>query len=227
MNYKEYEDFTKKNNITAVDYAEHNKGKVCKCTYCNAVHEEAKRLADFADQLVKDKIMKENNLIKEEFGESIIRPAIDISEAIEYLHKWDSSLNFKEEQKVVTTYRNMEGKIIDHCYNNCIYFKVDGGPGPVMYCAHPKTKEKFPEPYGDYIIHHPDCDTGFPKDCPLPLVSENDKEIDRSIEADAKRFRWLLDGNGYFLEMEDLPGGSDPKEQDEVRIAIDEEMRKK
>ncbi len=52
-------------------------------------------------------------------------------------------------------------------------------------------------------------------------------EIDRSIEADAKRFRWLLDGNGYFLEMEDLPGGSDPKEQDEVCIAIDEMMRNK
>jgi len=52
-------------------------------------------------------------------------------------------------------------------------------------------------------------------------------EIDRSIEADAKRFRWLLDGNGYFLEEQFLLGGSDPKEQDEVRIAIDEEMRKR
>jgi len=52
-------------------------------------------------------------------------------------------------------------------------------------------------------------------------------EIDRSIEADAKRFRWLLDGNGYFLEEQFLNGGPTTKEQDEVRIAIDEEMRKK
>jgi len=174
--------------------------------------------------------MKENILTKEEFGESIIRPAmVTLVDHINRCLVYGYIAPPKEEQKVVTTYRNMEGKIIDHCYHNCTYFKLDGGPGPVMYCAHPKTKEKFPGPYEDCIISHPDCDTGFPKDCPLPLASENDKEIDRSIEADAKRFRWLLDGNGYFMEEAGFCGheSCDDKEKDEARIAIDEMMGKK
>jgi len=53
-------------------------------------------------------------------------------------------------------------------------------------------------------------------------------EIDRSIEADAKRFRWLLDGNGYFMEEGGFCGheSCDDKEKDEARIAIDEMMEK-
>jgi hypothetical protein len=46
-------------------------------------------------------------------------------------------------------------------------------------------------------------------------------------EADAARMRWLLSGNGYFMEEEMLCGHGpcDPTEQDEARRRIDEQMR--
>ena len=49
---------------------------------------------------------------------------------------------------------------------------------------------------------------------------------DRSIEADARRFRWLLNGNSYFLEEERLCGFPDVSEEDKekARVIIDEEM---
>ena len=52
----------------------------------------------------------------------------------------------------------------------------------------------------------------------------NAARIDRSDTADAKRFRWLLDGNGYFMEEAMLCGHGpcDDKEQDEARVAIDD-----
>lgn len=43
----------------------------------------------------------------------------------------------------------------------CPYFGMDGGPGPVMVCEHPKAPDQ------GYIISHPVCDTGFPEKCPL------------------------------------------------------------
>jgi hypothetical protein len=52
------------------------------------------------------------------------------------------------------------------------------------------------------------------------------KPLDRSEEADARRFRWLLAGNGYFLE-ENMLCGHPPcseDEQDQARIEIDEAM---
>lgn len=55
-------------------------------------------------------------------------------------------------------------KTIDHCANECPYFKLDGGPGPIMYCSHPSFDSSS---YDGYIISHPECDTGFPKKCPL------------------------------------------------------------
>lgn len=50
--------------------------------------------------------------------------------------------------------------------------------------------------------------------------------LDRSEAADAKRFRWLLSGNGYFLEESFLCGrGNNAKEaQDRAREAIDLEI---
>lgn len=51
-------------------------------------------------------------------------------------------------------------------------------------------------------------------------------DVDRSEEADAKRFRWLLQGNGYFME-EEMLCGHDPvsqEEKDETRVIIDREM---
>ena len=59
-------------------------------------------------------------------------------------------------------------KEISRCYHECPYFQLDGGPGPVMYCAHPTFKG-----YEGFIISHPDCDDGFPEKC--PLLKENQK----------------------------------------------------
>jgi len=48
---------------------------------------------------------------------------------------------------------------------------------------------------------------------------------DQDVLADAARFRWLLDGNGYFLEEHGLCGGpTDQEGQDEARWEIDEAM---
>lgn len=54
---------------------------------------------------------------------------------------------------------------ISKCYHECPYFSLDGGPSPVMYCGHPSLSGKGQE--AAFIISHPDCDTGFPKKCPL------------------------------------------------------------
>ncbi len=51
--------------------------------------------------------------------------------------------------------------------------------------------------------------------------------IDRSDAADAARFRWILNGNGYFMEEEMLcgpPGPTGQDEQDAARIQIDAAM---
>lgn len=48
-------------------------------------------------------------------------------------------------------------------------------------------------------------------------------DIDRSDAADARRFRWLLDGNGYYMQEQRLcgyPPCSDV-EKDEARAAFD------
>ena len=55
--------------------------------------------------------------------------------------------------------------MVTRCYNECPFFGLDGGPGPVMYCDHPTLRGKGME--AQFIISHPDCDTGFPTDCPL------------------------------------------------------------
>ncbi|MEN6550094.1 MAG: hypothetical protein ABFE07_28965 [Armatimonadia bacterium] len=49
---------------------------------------------------------------------------------------------------------------IEKCYYECPHFGLEHG---AMYCKHPNIQGV----YGGYIIEHPDCDTGFPKDCPL------------------------------------------------------------
>lgn len=62
-------------------------------------------------------------------------------------------------------------------------------------------------------------------DTNLPPASE----VDRSDAADAKRMRWLLNGNGYFMEEQMLCGAvrHSQREQDEARITIDEKMKEK
>ena len=50
---------------------------------------------------------------------------------------------------------------ISRCYHSRHYFTLEGGPSPIMVCKHPKAPDQ------GYIISHPDCDTGFPKQCPL------------------------------------------------------------
>ena len=54
---------------------------------------------------------------------------------------------------------------IERCYHECPYFQLDGGPGPIMICGHPYFNDKGA--YAGCIISHPDCDNGFPKECPL------------------------------------------------------------
>lgn len=50
--------------------------------------------------------------------------------------------------------------------------------------------------------------------------------IDKSDSADARRLRWLLEGNGYFMEEEGLCGHTpcDEEEKDAARAKIDEEI---
>jgi len=51
--------------------------------------------------------------------------------------------------------------------------------------------------------------------------------VDTSIEADARRLRWLLDGNGYFLEEQGICGSPpcDDKEQNAARVLIDDAIK--
>ena len=66
-----------------------------------------------------------------------------------------------------------------HDPDGCPYFTTDGGgPGPVMLCGHPSL------PFGyehQAIVSHPDCDTGFPKKCPL-LTSPLPARIEKIVE---------------------------------------------
>jgi hypothetical protein len=51
-------------------------------------------------------------------------------------------------------------------------------------------------------------------------------QLDKSDAADAARFRWLLNGHGYFMEEEHLCGHGPCHEieQDDTRLAIDSQM---
>jgi hypothetical protein len=51
-------------------------------------------------------------------------------------------------------------------------------------------------------------------------------DVDRSDAADAKRMRWILNGNGYFMEESMLcgHGSCSEEEQDECRKEIDTAM---
>lgn len=50
-------------------------------------------------------------------------------------------------------------------------------------------------------------------------------EVDRSDAADARRLRWMLNGNGYFLEENMLCGHpTDEGGQDLARDLIDQAM---
>ena len=57
-------------------------------------------------------------------------------------------------------------------------------------------------------------------------MNHDAQTVDRSDEADARRMRWLLDGNGYFMEEEMLCGRGrhSQEEQDAARLAIDAQM---
>lgn len=69
-------------------------------------------------------------------------------------------------------------KTFSRCYHECPYFTLDGGPGPVMMCLHPEV-------ISPYIISHPDCDDGFPIDC--PLISNEEKIRKQLLSEDSKR----------------------------------------
>ena len=50
--------------------------------------------------------------------------------------------------------------------------------------------------------------------------------VEKSVEADARRMRWILSGHGYFMEEEMLCGHGpcNEDEQDAARARIDEAM---
>jgi len=58
------------------------------------------------------------------------------------------------------------------------------------------------------------------------MPAEDENPIDRSDAADARRFRWLLDGNGYYMEENFLCGHppTDKSERDDARRRIDADM---
>jgi len=64
-------------------------------------------------------------------------------------------------------------KKIKRCYHECPYFDTDGGPGSVMVCTHPDAG-KLGDGLGYGIIHHPECDNGFPSKCPLLAQQKTD-----------------------------------------------------
>ncbi len=51
---------------------------------------------------------------------------------------------------------------IEKCYHTCPHFTLYGNE---MSCGHPYFDDKGA--YAGMIISHPECDSGFPKDCPL------------------------------------------------------------
>ena len=59
-------------------------------------------------------------------------------------------------------------KEINHCWNECPFFETES---ECMVCGHPYFKDKLP--YANFIISHPDCDNGFPDECPL-ITGKND-----------------------------------------------------
>ncbi len=70
-----------------------------------------------------------------------------------------------------------------------------------------------------------DCYDEWPEK-QIELVQELTKTI-RDMKPDADRFRWLLSGNGYFMEEQRLCGHwpADDKEQSDARQIIDDEIR--
>lgn len=56
----------------------------------------------------------------------------------------------------------------------------------------------------------------------------SDTKIDDSVEADAKRMRWILNGNGFFMEEKGICacGPCDKEEQDKARYKIDQEIER-
>lgn len=74
--------------------------------------------------------------------------------------------------RVTRVFKPVEDTWIERCVE-CPYFGTDdSGPGPVMICEHPSFKKGT---YDGAIISHPECDTGFPKKC--PLINNRDKTI--------------------------------------------------
>ena len=54
---------------------------------------------------------------------------------------------------------------VTRCYHECPYFSTEGMEH-AMVCEHPQAPGD--PPYKGFgVISHPDCITGFPKECPL------------------------------------------------------------
>ncbi len=57
-------------------------------------------------------------------------------------------------------------KKVKHCYHNCYFFGIDGGPGGAMYCNHLSLDHKN---YGGYIITQDNSRNRVPDKCPLRI----------------------------------------------------------
>lgn len=53
-------------------------------------------------------------------------------------------------------------KEVNRCFHECPYFSLEGHE---MVCDHPDAPGE--PPYKGLIIQHPQCDEGFPPECPL------------------------------------------------------------
>lgn len=89
-------------------------------------------------------------------------------------------------------------KDIQRCKDECPYFGIDGGPGPVMICKRPDAIRQ------GYIISHPDCDSGFPRECPLIVGKLPDVEIE-TVHAEPFTVnditKWTLKGLHKYLSF--------------------------
>jgi hypothetical protein len=80
-----------------------------------------------------------------------------------------------------------------------------------------ESGDPFPDLFDNEVI------TSFPGVSPVTIKHCAGLQSDRD---DALRFRWLLNGNGYFMEENYLCGrDSSEADEDEARRCIDEAMR--
>lgn len=90
---------------------------------------------------------------------------------------------------------------IDRCYHTCPHFALDGGPSSIMYCSHPYWNDKGS--YAGCIISHPQCDTGFPDQCPLLKENGIVQNIPKNEEKEDFKLKMIWNDIEYELTDEE------------------------